>query len=178
MTLSSSSTSVLARPMACCSPPTTHTDGFVRSIRWAVYPLDTIASVATRAATTVPLVTVATSERWVANQDGTGQPSATSTHFSALAAPDVPLRLTVTVDADGVAGIGVDDEARHLLQGRRLDDAVVADRDLVAITLDEARIRPAEGDPSSGGQLGLDIGDHRHVGSDGADQHDQRGGAQ
>src|SRR5690606_41719999 len=65
-------------------------------MRWAVYPVETRASVATRAATSALLVTVATSERWDAIQGRTAQPPVTSTHFSALGAPRVPLRLTTT----------------------------------------------------------------------------------
>ena len=49
-------------------------------------------------------------------------------------------------------------------------------RDVPRVALDEARIHPAEGDPSAGGLVRLDVGDHRHIGSDGADQHVAAGG--
>ncbi len=61
-TVLSSSTWVLARPMTWLEPLGTQIEPSLRSSRWAVYPVETIATVATSAAMTEPLVAVATSD--------------------------------------------------------------------------------------------------------------------
>ena len=59
----SSNTSVLARPITCSDPFATQTEASSSCIFCAVYPVETMAIVATTAAISVALVTVATSER-------------------------------------------------------------------------------------------------------------------
>ena len=66
-TVLSSRTSVFARPTTWRVSFVTQTAPSPKSSRWAVYPPDTIATVVMSATTMVPLVAVATSERWAAN---------------------------------------------------------------------------------------------------------------
>ena len=90
---------MFARPMTCLSPLATQTEPSFRSRCWAVYPLDSIATVSTSAVTMTPLVAVRASDLWVLIQrlNIVAHHPAKSTHFSLLDGPTLPARLTATM---------------------------------------------------------------------------------